>query len=121
MKAKEFLDLSARTGPTEKSNAAVKERLQDDNLLDILHGAIGMSGESGEFLDAVKKTVLYGKSLDKNYVEEELGDSLYYMALVLRSIGSNFETVMQKNYEKLLKRYPEGYNDAAAIARADKQ
>lgn len=121
MNAREFLDLSARTGPTLESNSAVKMRLQDDNLLDILHGAIGMSGESGELLDAVKKAVLYGKALDKSYVEEEIGDGLYYMALVLRSIGSDFETVMRKNHEKLLKRYPDGYSDEAAIARVDKK
>lgn len=36
--------------------------------------ATGVSGEAGELLDAVKKSVVYKKPLDRENVVEELGD-----------------------------------------------
>src|SRR5574343_533576 len=39
----------------------------------LLHAAVGISGEAGELLDAVKKTWIYNKSLDVQNVIEELG------------------------------------------------
>ena len=41
----------------------------------LLHMAVGISGEAGELLDAIKKNAIYGRALDVNNVIEELGDS----------------------------------------------
>ena len=40
---------------------------------------VGVSGEAGELLDAVKKAVIYRKPLDLENVIEELGDLEFYM------------------------------------------
>src|ERR1035437_131468 len=40
----------------------------------ILHMVVGISGEAGELLDAIKKQVIYRKPLDRENVIEELGD-----------------------------------------------
>ncbi len=88
---------------------------------DILHAAVGISGEAGELLDAVKKHWAYGKPLDMANVREELGDIMFYTTAMLNILGLDEEEIIWQNVEKLEARYPGiTYSDAAAIARADK-
>lgn len=87
-----------------------------------LHMAVGVSGEAGELLDAVKRHVIYGKPLDRDNVIEELGDLEFYMQGLRAELGITRDETLQANKRKLLgKRYTSGtYTDAQAIARADK-
>lgn len=86
-----------------------------------LHMAVGISGEAGELLDAVKKAVIYRKPLDIANVREECGDLLFYITGMLSSIGSNLDEVIAENAAKLSLRYQSlSYSNAAAIARNDK-
>ena len=87
----------------------------------ILHMAVGVSGEAGELLDAIKKHAVYQKQLDFDNVREEVGDILFYLTGLLNELGLTINECMEANVEKLSKRYPEKmYTNAAAIARADK-
>lgn len=88
----------------------------------LLHMTLGISGEAGELVDAVKKHFAYGKQLDVENVLEELGDILFYVQGLLTHIDSDatLEDLMEINISKLTKRYPTQYTDEAAIARADK-
>lgn len=99
----------------------VAERISSGTTGSLLHGALGISGEAGELLDAVKKHVMYGKELDRANVLEEISDILWYTAIALESVGSNFSEVMQLNHDKLEKRYPGGFTEALAQLRLDKQ
>ena len=85
-----------------------------------IHMAIGISGESGELLDAIKKHVIYNKPLDRDNVVEELGDLEFYMEGLRQGLGITREETIQANIAKLGVRYANGYSDAAANARADK-
>lgn len=86
-----------------------------------LHMAIGVSGESGELLDAVKKNVIYQKPLDRENVIEELGDIEFYMQGLRSSLGITREEVIEHNIAKLSKRYSSGtFTNKDAQARADK-
>jgi len=87
---------------------------------DTLHAAVGASGEAGELLDAVKKTWVYNKPLDIANVQEECGDLCFYIQMLCNQFGWSFNELMTTNMAKLEKRYPSGYSDAAAQARADK-
>lgn len=87
---------------------------------DLLHGAIGVAGEAGEFLDAVKKHVIYGQPLNLENAIEELGDIEFYLQAVRNSLGIPREFIIQKNVEKLQKRYPVQYSDEKAQSRDDK-
>jgi len=91
-----------------------------DQLGKQLHAAVGLAGEGGELLDAVKKTWIYGKEMDMENVLEECGDALFYVTAMLINSGFTMRQAMDHNYHKLKSRYPDGYTDAAAIARADK-
>lgn len=86
----------------------------------LLHGAVGVAGEAGELLDAVKKAWVYNKPLDRENVVEELGDICWYLQLIQNTLGITDEEIMSHNGRKLNKRYTDGYSDAAAQARADK-
>lgn len=89
--------------------------------VNILHMTIGISGEAGELLDAVKKHVIYNKPLDRENMLEELGDLEYYMEGLRQCLGATREEIVALNIAKLSKRYPGlSYSDAAAQARADK-
>ena len=85
------------------------------------HMATGISGESGELEDAIKKHVIYNKPLDRENVIEELGDLEFYMEGLRQGLGITREETLQANVAKLGARYAAGkYSDKAAIARADK-
>jgi NTP pyrophosphatase (non-canonical NTP hydrolase) len=72
----------------------------------LLHGALGMAGESGEVADLVKKVVFNGRTVDREKILAECGDVLWYMNLVITILGSSFEDVMRANIRKLEARYP---------------
>lgn len=87
----------------------------------ILHMAIGVSGEAGELLDAVKKATIYQKPIDRENVVEELGDLEFYMEGLRQGLGITREETLQHNIAKLSKRYSGGaYSNQAAQDRADK-
>lgn len=89
---------------------------------EVLHAAVGVSGESGELLDAVKKWIFYNKTVDRENVVEELGDLEFYMEAIRSKMGISREETLKYNMEKLAERYKKyQYSDQAAIERADKQ
>lgn len=110
----------------KKFVTSIEKPPQDINPADgqkrMIHAALGLAGETGETVDVVKKHVLYNKELDVTKIIEECGDVLYYMEVLLDTVGSSIDEARQGNFEKLSKRYSAGsYSDAQAKARADKQ
>lgn len=95
----------------------VLERLGDKKLARLLHAAMGLTTESGEFMDALKKHFFYGKPIDETNLVEELGDELWYIALALRTLGSSFEDAMERNIKKLRVRYPAKFEERRALER----
>lgn len=88
----------------------------------LLHMAIGICGEAGELADAIKKAVIYRKSLDLENVVEELGDLEFYMEGVRQAIWVSREACLAANVKKLEKRYQQPkFSNQAAQDRADKQ
>ncbi len=127
MTPKQYLEAVLRTdlkpfGPYERAYEPISARLLHNvELVRLLHASIGMSGETGEIADIVKKSMMYGKKIDVQHLKEECGDVLWYMAIMLQELGSSFEEVMQMNVDKLAKRYPDGFTEKAALDRADKK
>lgn len=103
-----------------KPGAAILETLTPAKA-DLLHGAVGISGEAGELLDAVKKHVIYNKPLDIENVIEELGDLEFYIEQVRQNLGLTRQVTLDANIAKLSVRYAGlTYTDTAAQVRADK-
>lgn len=84
MKFNEYVQLAVRTeskvNPKTGSTFSSNERM--------LHAGLGLATESGELLDAIKKEMYYGKSLDTVNVKEELGDLCWYLALAFDVLGT---------------------------------
>jgi NTP pyrophosphatase (non-canonical NTP hydrolase) len=89
--------------------------------MNMLHMAVGVSGEAGELLDAIKKVAIYNKDVDRDNVVEELGDLEFYMEGLRQALNITREETLLANRAKLSKRYPQyKYSDQAAQNRADK-
>lgn len=83
----------------------------------ILNGVLGLAGESGEVVDLVKKHLFQGHELDKEKLVDELGDVCWYVAIIAKGLGYSLEEIMRMNIEKLLKRYPNGFEVERSINR----
>lgn len=86
-----------------------------ENLL--LNGVMGLNGEAGECIDLVKKHYFQGHELDKDKMIGELGDVCWYLAISAEALGVTLEEVMQRNVDKLMKRYPEGFEVERSLHR----
>lgn len=103
-----------------KDGGQIKDEITPEQC-NLIHMCVGISGESGELLDAIKKHVIYQKPLDVENVKEELGDLLFYMSNLMQSVGLTFEEILQHNIDKLSVRYSSGsYSNQQAQERADK-
>ena len=86
-----------------------------------IHMSMGVSGESGELLDAVKKHVIYRQPLDRKNVVEEMGDIEFFMEGLRQGLNITREETIQANIDKLGVRYSGfEYSDTKAQDRADK-
>lgn len=85
----------------------------------ILNACIGLSGEVGEFNDLIKKWVFHEKELDVEHAKKEMGDVLWYVAMMCEAFGWSMDEIMQMNVDKLKARYPEGFDVTRANNRAN--
>lgn len=93
----------------------------DGDKAHLMHMMMGVCGEAGELLDAIKKHIAYDKPLDRENVIEELGDIEFYLEGLRQGIGVERESVIAHNITKLSKRYGSGlFSDDQATDRADK-
>jgi NTP pyrophosphatase (non-canonical NTP hydrolase) len=108
------------TSPASSDFAALITRMTeleataDADVPRLVTAAFGMSAEAGEFTEVVKKILLQGKPYDLQnqfHLKRELGDICWYLAQACMALDTNFEEVLQMNYEKLSARYPEGSFD----------
>lgn len=100
--------------------AAVMRTAKVDSYLEVQSNiALGMAGEAGEYADLIKKHLFHGHPVDPDKLQKEIGDVLYYCAWAAASHGFKLSDVMQTNVEKLLTRYPNGFNTEDSIKRQD--
>jgi NTP pyrophosphatase (non-canonical NTP hydrolase) len=103
-----------------KDGAAIKEALTPEQA-HILHMGVGVAGEGGELLDAIKRWTIYQKPLDRENVIEELGDLKFFITEIMTRLEISDVEVEQANKAKLAKRYKSlAYTDQQAQDRADK-
>lgn len=76
----------------------------------LLLGALGLSGETGEVVDSLKKMLFHDHPIDMQTICDELGDVLWYVVLLCDTLGFTLEDVMSFNVEKRRKRYPDGFS-----------
>lgn len=78
---------------------------------------LGIHGESGEISDIFKKHYNQGHGLDLDHVVEEIGDTMFYMVNLCNILEINMNDVLQQNIDKLLRRYPDGFESERSTNR----
>jgi NTP pyrophosphatase (non-canonical NTP hydrolase) len=113
----EFVDKV--TSEESKDKQAFQERLDSLSANDVprlLTAALGLSAESGEFTEIVKKLVFQGKPLSdetRTHMIKELGDVMWYWTQGCMALGVDPNEVIKTNKEKLMARYPDGEFEVA--------
>lgn len=102
--------MDIKTYLKESEKTLSKDFFVDDKKAVLLHSAIGLCTESSEVLDAFKKSLYYGKELDLVNIKEELGDIMWYMAIMMRELDLDMEVILETNINKLRKRYGEKFD-----------
>jgi NTP pyrophosphatase (non-canonical NTP hydrolase) len=95
----------------------IRERLNDNGAIRLLHTALGLASEAGEFVDALKKHLFYGKEIDAINLLEELGDHLWYIGIGLNELGFSMEEGFARNIAKLQERYKGKFGETQAENR----
>jgi len=83
---------------------------------DLFHAVLGICSEAGELAELLLDH-MNGAPLDTANAVEELGDHLWYVAMLCRWLNTTISVVMAKNISKLRARYPDGFSEAAAVNR----
>lgn len=85
----------------------------------VINGILGLTGEAGEFADEWKKIIFHEKPMDEEHLKKELGDVMWYVAMICAAMSWSLEDVMKLNIEKLKARYPEGFTVEASANRKE--
>lgn len=81
---------------------------KDIDLGLVFNAVLGLTGESGEFADAIKKWIFHDKKYDEEHLKKELGDICWYIALACEAFGWDLDEILQMNIDKLAARYHGG-------------
>ena len=92
-------------------------RTANEKCRTLSNAGLGLAGEAGEAADIIKKHLFHGHLLDVDELIRELGDICWYIALTAELIGTDFETILETNIDKLKRRYPEGFSEEKSINR----
>ena len=121
MTGKEYQELAMRT-----NDGKCEERLQskiDNNMTvdisEVICACLGLSGEVGELVDMVKKFVFHKTPMDNSHFIKEIGDIMWYIALLCNACDYNLDDILEMNIDKLKKRYPDGFDTYRANHREE--
>ena len=110
-----YQKLAMRTNDGEATYRLARALARTENKGEIDFGGfmmacLGLSGEIGEFNDMMKKVIFHEADFDEEHAKKELGDIMWYAAMMCESFGWNLNEIMHMNIEKLQKRYPDGFD-----------
>ena len=87
---------------------------EDADVCKLLTAALGLTAESGEFTEVVKKIVFQGKPYNEDnvfHMKRELGDICWYISQACMALDTTFDELIEMNVDKLKARYPGGEFD----------
>ena len=80
---------------------------KDQKIVEAMYCALGLSGESGEVTEKIKKWHR-DNNIDPTAVAYELGDVLYYLTRLSNILGFTINDIENMNREKLTSRLVRG-------------
>ena len=117
---KKYLDFVAGVTSMPSQDSVILQARIDElvaNGADIPHlltAALGLTAESGEFTEVVKKILFQGKPYNEDnvfHMKRELGDICWYLAQACMALDTTFDEIIEMNVDKLKARYPGGEFD----------
>ena len=103
----------------ECQNRAARTINTAKSTQDILHHALhGMSSEVGE-IHGIYQKYYQGHEIDESELMKETGDLLWFVAEYCTAMGWTLEEVAQTNIDKLLNRYPDGFDADRSLHREE--
>lgn len=81
----------------------------DSPEFEIATWGLGIAGEAGDVASCIKKTYSHKKDTISG-IRENLGDTMWYIAMICNFYGWDLNEVLQENVDKLKERYPNGFN-----------
>lgn len=91
-----------------QKEALVTAVFTDDDFKDLAHWIFGITGEAGEIAEKIKKIVRdkdgQVNDEDKQELIKEIGDVLWYLAVLAEHLGYKFDEVGTRNIAKLRSR-----------------
>lgn len=93
--------------------------MDDLDIGGVVNASFGLSGETGELNDMIKKYIFHGHQLDFEKVKKEIGDIMWYVAMMCESFHFDMSEIAQMNIDKLKARYPEGFSEEASQNRKE--
>ena len=85
----------------------------DTSKEEILTWGLGITGEAGDVASCIKKTFTHDND-QKQGIRENVGDTLWYIAMICNFFNWDMEKILEENIEKLKKRYPTGFTEKDA-------
>jgi len=71
---------------------------------------LGIAGEAGDVASCIKKTFAHKNDSVKDGIKENIGDMMWYAAMICNFFGWGLEDCLQGNVNKLKVRYPDGFS-----------
>lgn len=104
------------TSNVSKDPLLLQQRLADllargADMPRLMTAGIGLSSETGEFNEIVKKITFHGKEYDEAnifHMKRELGDVIWYWMQACLALNFDPNEVIEENVRKLESRYPGG-------------
>jgi len=111
VKSEELLIVEVMTAELYEYQASKTAIFPKEKALEYL--ALGLTSEAGEVAGKVKKLIRDGEDVEgydmkKIAIASEVGDVLWYCALMAKEVGIPLNTIMQMNLEKLHSRKERG-------------
>jgi NTP pyrophosphatase (non-canonical NTP hydrolase) len=75
---------------------------------EILTWGLGIAGEAGDVASCIKKTFAHDND-QRAGIKENIGDTLWYAAMICNFFGWEMQAILNENLEKLKKRFPQGF------------
>ena len=107
MQMNEYQALAART---------IRKDLYPEQVhFHALHGIVGEIGE----IHSIYQKSYQGHEIDRDHLKKEFGDLLWFVAEYCTAMGWTLEEVAQGNIDKLLARFPAGFEVDKSLHRKE--
>lgn len=124
-----------KTYPTQRNKKMKKQKITNlsdyqklckktakqfhDKTKEISNWGLGIVGEAGDVAGCIKKTFFHGNN-QKAGIRENLGDTMWYIAMICNYFGWDMQEVLEENIKKLGKRYPKGFTNKVAKRKGNR-